>query len=41
MALEPGQPAPLFQAKDMAGKELALADYMGKRLLLSFFRYAS
>jgi len=41
MALEPGQTAPLFQVKDMAGKDLALADYKGKRILLSFFRYAS
>ena len=41
MALEPGQPAPLFQSRDMAGKELALADYKGSPILLSFFRYAS
>jgi len=41
MALEAGQPAPLFQTKDMAGKELDLADYKHKRILLSFFRYAS
>ena len=41
MALEPGQPAPLFKARDMAGDEIALANYKGKRTLLSFFRYAS
>jgi len=41
MALEAGQPAPLFQAKDMSGDEIALADYKGKCILLSFFRYAS
>ena len=41
MALEPGQPAPIFKARDMAGNEINLAEYEGKRLLLSFFRYAS
>jgi len=41
MTLKPGQPAPPFQTMEMSGKNISLADYKGKRLLLSFFRYAS
>jgi len=41
MTLKPGQLAPPFQTSDMAGQNISLADYKGKRLLLSFFRYAS
>jgi len=33
-------PAPLFQCHDIYGSEIGLEDYRGKRLLLSFFRYA-
>jgi thioredoxin-dependent peroxiredoxin len=38
MALHPGMPAPAFQAEDLHGNPVALADYAGKTLLLSFFR---
>ena len=41
MTLTKGQSAPLFQAIDMSGKDVALTDDKSKRLLLSFFRYAS
>ena len=41
LSLKPGRPVPLFQAMNMSGKAVALADYKGRRLLLSFFRYAS
>jgi thioredoxin-dependent peroxiredoxin len=38
MALHRGIPAPAFQAEDVWGHPIALADYAGKPLLLSFFR---
>lgn len=41
MRLPPGEPAPIFTTKDCFNRPLALEDYRGKRLLLSFFRYAS
>jgi len=41
MTLRPGQHAPPFQTMDMSGRNISLADYKDKRLLLSFFRYAS
>ena len=36
-----GQKAPNFSVSDMAGKEHSLERYLGKYLLLSFYRYAS
>jgi thioredoxin-dependent peroxiredoxin len=38
MAIQPGTPAPAFQAEDLHGNSLTLAGYAGKTLLLSFFR---
>jgi thioredoxin-dependent peroxiredoxin len=38
MAIQPGTPAPVFQAEDIHGNPLTLAGYAGKILLLSFFR---
>jgi thioredoxin-dependent peroxiredoxin len=38
MALHPGMPAPAFQVEDLHGNPVALDDYVGKTLLLSFFR---
>jgi peroxiredoxin len=36
-----GAPAPDFAVTDLDGKPLALADLAGKRVLLSFYRYAA
>lgn len=36
-----GTPAPDFAVTDLDGKPLALADLKGKRVLLSFYRYAA
>lgn len=38
MRIQPGTPAPDFQIQDSFGKQIKLADYAGKWLLLSFFR---
>lgn len=41
MKLKPGQPAKQFQVEDIHGNPIKLEDYAGKKLLLSFYRYAS
>jgi peroxiredoxin len=41
MRIKNGDPARKFETQDLDGNPLRLADYVGKRLLLSFFRYAS
>jgi thioredoxin-dependent peroxiredoxin len=40
MKLKAGQQAPLFQATDIYGRQVALAQYFGQKLLLSFYRAA-
>ncbi len=41
MRLVEGQKAINFTVKDIFGNEVSLSDYKGKKLLLSFYRYAS
>lgn len=41
MRLNPGERAPDFAAKDIDGNEVRLEDYAGRRVWLSFFRYAA
>jgi len=41
MRIQPGQPAKDFTIEDIAGNTIALTDYRDKRLMLSFYRYAS
>ncbi len=41
MRLKPGDAAPSFEVTDLAGVVHRLEDYRGKRLLLSFHRYAA
>jgi len=41
MRIQNGDPAKNFDVQDLDGKPIRLKDYAGKRLLLSFFRYAS
>jgi peroxiredoxin Q/BCP len=41
MKLTAGQPAKLFTATDITGAPVALADYRGRRTLLSFLRSAA
>lgn len=41
MRLQPGQAAPAFTVTDFTGVSHALSDYRGKKVLLSFYRYAS
>lgn len=41
MRLEAGQPAMDFEVDDIHGDRVALRDYAGKKLMLSFYRYAS
>lgn len=41
MRLQPGQTAPGFSVTDIQGQSHQLEDYRGKRLLLSFHRYAA
>ncbi|MEE8324904.1 MAG: peroxiredoxin-like family protein [Candidatus Humimicrobiaceae bacterium] len=41
MNLEKGQKAPDFKVNDIFGNEISLKDYNNKKLLISFFRYAS
>lgn len=40
MKLKRGQMAPLFETTDLYGRRVALADYRGARVLLSFYRAA-
>lgn len=40
MRLKPAQDAPDFEATDISGRRVSLADYRGRRLLLSFYRAA-
>ena len=40
MRIQPGQPAKNFTIEDILGNSVALTDYKGKRLMLSFYRYA-
>jgi peroxiredoxin Q/BCP len=41
MKLRAGQAAPDFQIEDIHGTPIALGDYAGKMLMISFYRYAS
>ncbi|MCK5140845.1 MAG: redoxin domain-containing protein, partial [Candidatus Heimdallarchaeota archaeon] len=41
MRIKEGQKAKDFTVKDIYGNEISLKDYKEKKLLLSFFRYAS
>lgn len=41
MRLQPGQAAPAFTVTDFTGVAHSLSDYRGKKVLLSFYRYAS
>ena len=41
MRLQPGQAAPDFTVTDFTGVTRTLSDYRGKKVLLSFYRYAS
>jgi len=41
MRLKRGDAAPVFNAVDLAGRTVRLAEWRGRNLLLSFFRYAS
>jgi peroxiredoxin len=41
MRIEPGSAAPPFSARDLADCPVELERYRGRRLLLSFYRYAS
>ena len=41
MRLTAGSPAPDFAVTDLEGRTVRLADYRGKRVMLSFYRYAS
>ncbi len=41
MRLKPGDTAPAFELPDLHGKLIRLSDFAGKRLLISFHRYAA
>jgi thioredoxin-dependent peroxiredoxin len=41
MRLHPSAQAPAFTTTDLDGKTLSLSDYRGRKLMLSFYRYAS
>jgi thioredoxin-dependent peroxiredoxin len=41
MRIQSGEPAKGFQVEDLFGKQIALNDFRGKKLMLSFYRYAS
>lgn len=41
MRLQPGQPAPAFTVSDFNGRAISLTDLRGKKVMLSFYRYAS
>ena len=40
MLLRIGEQAPQFSVKDIQGNLISLEDYLGKKLMLCFFRYA-
>ncbi|MGG1552557.1 redoxin domain-containing protein [Paenibacillus ferrarius] len=39
--IQPGMPAPDFTAADIYGNPIALKDYQGRKVLLSFFRFSA
>ena len=41
MRLQPGDPARHFEVQDIFDKRIRLSDYEGRKLMLSFYRYAS
>lgn len=41
MRIQTGEPARDFEVQDLDGNIIRLKDYKKKRLLFSFFRYAS
>lgn len=41
MRLQSGEPAKPFTVTDIFGKPIGLQDYAGRKLMLSFYRYAS
>jgi len=41
MRIRDGEPARDFQVEDLFGRMISLEDFRGKRLMLSFYRYAS
>jgi len=41
MRIQPGQPAKDFEVQDIFGNQFSLSHFKGKKLLLSFYRYAS
>jgi peroxiredoxin len=41
MRLQPGDEAPLFSAETIDGRNISLQEFVGKPLLLMFYRYAS
>jgi hypothetical protein len=41
LRLTDGEPARGFQMEDIGGQPVRLADYAGRHVLLSFFRFAS
>lgn len=40
MKIQPGQMAPAINMRDLSGNLLSLKDFQGKKLMLSFYRYA-
>ena len=40
MRLKKGEKAPLFDVADVYGKRIALRDFAGKKLMVSFYRYS-
>jgi thioredoxin-dependent peroxiredoxin len=41
MKIQNGEPAKDFQVEDLFGKQITLGDFKGKKMMLSFYRYAS
>ena len=41
MPLQPGAAAPAFETTDIAGMPVSTAHYRGRKLMISFFRFAS
>lgn len=41
MRISTGEKARNFEVKDLSGNKVSLQDYQGKKLMLSFYRYAS
>lgn len=41
MRLATGTPAPAFKVTDLNGNPISLNDFRGRKLMLSFYRYAS